>query len=116
MPLSEKTRIEVYLPDLPRPEYQDLLAALQQELTYSFGGCTTVRGLDGNYLSRAGTIVLDRVTVVYTDVPLSLRDKAESVSSYADRLRSAAFRALNEEAILVTLAGVYHSADVTSPP
>jgi hypothetical protein len=45
LPLSEKARIEVYLPDVPRPAYQDLLAALEQEFTYTFGGCTTLRGL-----------------------------------------------------------------------
>ena len=42
MPLSEKARIEVYLPDLPRAEYQDLLGALEQEFAYTFGGCTTL--------------------------------------------------------------------------
>ena len=47
MPLSEKARIEVYLPDLPRRAYQDLLASLEREFSYSFGGCTTVRGLEG---------------------------------------------------------------------
>ena len=42
MPLSEKARIEVYLPDVSRPEYQELLAELEQEFTYTFGGCTTL--------------------------------------------------------------------------
>ena len=54
MPLSEKARIEIYLPDHLAPAYQELLAALDQELTYTFGGCTIVRGLDGSYLSRDG--------------------------------------------------------------
>ena len=40
MPLSEKTRIEVYLPDLPLPAYQKLLEALRREFTHSFGGST----------------------------------------------------------------------------
>lgn len=35
MPLSEKARIEVYLPDLPTPAYRDLLDALDQEFTYT---------------------------------------------------------------------------------
>jgi hypothetical protein len=34
LPLSEKARIEVYLPDVPRQAYQDLLGALEQELRY----------------------------------------------------------------------------------
>jgi hypothetical protein len=47
LPLSEKATIEVYLPDIPRPPYHDLLAALEKELTYTFGGSTIVRGLEG---------------------------------------------------------------------
>jgi len=30
LPLSEKARIEVYLPDVPRPAYQDLLGVVFQ--------------------------------------------------------------------------------------
>ncbi len=74
MPLSEKARIEVYLPDSPRPAYQDLLAALEAEFSYTFGGCTTIRGLEGNYLSLAGAIVRDRINLVYTDTPFAFRD------------------------------------------
>jgi hypothetical protein len=54
LPLSEKARVEVYLPDLPRAAYQDLLGVLEQEFTYTFGGCTIISGLDGSYLSQAG--------------------------------------------------------------
>ena len=49
MPLFEKARVEVYLPDLPKPAYQELLEALDREFTYTFGGCTIVRGLEGSY-------------------------------------------------------------------
>ena len=35
MPLSEKARIEVYLPDLPKRVYQNLLEALEQEFIYN---------------------------------------------------------------------------------
>jgi hypothetical protein len=48
LPLSEKARIEVYLPDLPKAAYEDLLDALDREFTYAFGGCTIVRGLAGS--------------------------------------------------------------------
>jgi hypothetical protein len=37
LPLSEKARIEVYLPDQPTAAYRDLLDALDQEFTYTFG-------------------------------------------------------------------------------
>ena len=64
MPLSEKARIEVYLPDVPREAYRDLLGALQEEFCYTFGGCTTVRGLEGNYLSQGGLRMRDTVNLV----------------------------------------------------
>ena len=85
MPLSEKARIEVYIPDLPQQIYQNLLDALAQEFTYTFGGATIIRGLDGSYLSRLG------------------------VRRYTDALREAAFEALTEEAILVVVLQVYHA-------
>ena len=109
MPLSEKARIEVYLPDVPRPTYQDLLAALEQEFTYTFGGCTIVRGLEGNYLSRLGLRMRDRINLVYTDTLFALDENFARISRYADALRDAAFEALQEEAVLVTVFKVYHS-------
>ena len=93
MPLSEKARIEVYLPDLRLPEYQDLLSTMEQEFTYSFGGCTTIRGLEGSYLSRIGPIMQDRINLVYTDTPFSPDVQFELVARYAEKLRVAAFEA-----------------------
>lgn len=109
MPLFEKTRIEVYLPDLPLPAYQRLLNALRREFTYSFGGCTLVRGLDGSYQSGIGLTVEDRVNLLYSDVNLDFHADRELVDRYADSLRRAAYRALNEEAILVAAYRVRHS-------
>jgi len=43
LPLFEKARVEVYLPDLPKPAYQELLAALDREFTYTFGGMNADR-------------------------------------------------------------------------
>ena len=37
--------LEVYIPDLPKQSYQNLLAAFDQEFTYSFGGCTIIGAL-----------------------------------------------------------------------
>ena len=108
MPLSEKARIEVYLPDVPRQEYQELLAAFEQEFTYTFGGCTTARGLEGNYLSRLGQRMRDRINLVYTDTPFAFEENFPRVSRYADELRDAAFEALDEEAVLVVVLRVYH--------
>jgi hypothetical protein len=109
LPLSEKARIEVYLPDLPRAEYQDLLGALEQEFTYTFGGCSVLRGLEGNYLSQAGLRVRDRINLIYTDTPFAFRDNFTVIEHYADQLRVAAFEALEEEAVLVAVYPVYHA-------
>ena len=109
MPLSEKARIEVYLPDVPRPEYPDLLAALEQEFTHTFGGCTTVRGLEGNYLSRTGLRLRDRINLVYTDPSFAFEENFDVLSRYGDELREAAFEALEEETVLVVVFQVYHA-------
>ena len=109
MPLSEKARIEVYLPDVPRPAYQDLLNALEQEFTYTFGGCTTVRGLEGNYLSRLGLRMRDRINLIYSDTPFAFEEHFLRLSWYADELRDAMIAALEEEAVLIAVFKVYHA-------
>ncbi len=109
MPLSAKGRIEVYLPDLLNPAYQNLLLALENEFTFNFGGCTIVRGLDGRYLSKAGFKIHDRITLIYTDSPYSFQEHLDLLSSYIDRIRDAAFEALSEETVLVTAFQVFHS-------
>lgn len=109
MPLSERARVEVYLPDLPSPAYQELLNVLEQEFTYTFGGCTLFRGLNGNYLSQLGLPIEDRINLLYTDTPFSFEEGFEKISRYADALRQTAFEALNEEAILVAVYKIFHS-------
>jgi hypothetical protein len=109
LPLSEKARIEVYLPDLPRLAYQDLLDELEQEFTYTFGGCTLLRGLEGNYLSRRGLVMRDRINLLYTDTIFAIEENTEQLSRYVDELRQAAFEALEEEAVLVVVFKVYHA-------
>lgn len=80
MPLSEKVRIEVYVPDLPKQSYRNLLEAFDQEFTYTFGGCTIIRGLDGSYLSRGGLKMQDKINIIYTDIPLAFEENFESIS------------------------------------
>jgi hypothetical protein len=109
LPLFEKARVEVYLPDLPKQAYQDLLNAFDQEFTYTFGGCTIVRGLDGSYLSQSGLKLQDRINLVYTDTPYGFEENFAIISKYADKLREAALKALEEEAVLVAVHQVYHS-------
>ena len=110
MPLLEKARVEIYLPDLPKLAYQDLLAALDREFTHTFGGCTIIRGLDGSYLSQAGLMLQDRIALIYTDTPYGFRENFEIIAKYCDKLRDAAYRALQEEAVLVAVLSVYHSS------
>jgi hypothetical protein len=84
LPLLERARVELYLPDLPTAAYQNLLGAFDQEFTYAFGGCTIIRGLSGSYLSRAGVKTPDRINLIYTDLPLALSTNLESVAKYAE--------------------------------
>jgi hypothetical protein len=109
LPLSEKARIEVYIPDLLKQSYQNLLVAFDQEFTYSFGGCTIIRGLEGSYLSRLGLKMQDRVNLIYTDMPFAFEGNFLKISRYMDKLREVAFEALEEEAILVAALKVFHS-------
>lgn len=109
MPLLEKARIEVYLPDVDKPAYTGLLDRLATEFTYAFGGSTVLRGLEGNYLSHLGTVMIDSINLVYTDAPFQFDANFQSLSDYADYLRKAAFGVLEEEAILVVVYPVYHS-------
>lgn len=99
----------MYLPDLPRAAYQSLLNELAQEFTYTFGGCTIVRGLDGSYLSQAGLQIQDRINLIYTDTPYAFEENFEIVSAYAEKLKAAVDAALEEEAVLITVAQIYHA-------
>lgn len=108
MPLLERTRVEVYLPDLPLAEYQDLLQAFQEELTHAFGGATIVRGLDGTFLSATGEQIPDRVNLLYSDVSLALSTEFSTVAAYVRELKRAAMEELSEESVLVSVAQIYH--------
>jgi hypothetical protein len=109
LPLAEKARVEVYIPDLLEEAYQKLLEVFEQEFTYTFGGCTVSRGLSGSFQSQIGAVVPDRINLIYTDTPFSLEESLPLLSTYADKLRQAALRMLNEEAVLVVVMKVYHS-------
>ncbi len=109
MPLFAKERVEVYLPDLLEPSYQNLLQALDDEFTYNFGGCTIIRGLDGSYLSKFSEKIQNRINLIYTDTPYSFEENSDLLSTYSDKIRKAAFEALEEEAILFVVWQVYHS-------
>ena len=89
MPLLERARVEVYLPDLPRAAYYNLLDELTQEFTYTFDGRTIIHGLDGSYLSEAGSPIQDRINLIYTDTPYAFKENFPTISTYADKLKAA---------------------------
>lgn len=109
MPLLERARVEVYIPDLPSPRYLNLLLSFEEEFTHAFGGSTIVRGLHGSYLSRAGKKTPDRINLIYADLPLALSTNFESADRYTYALKQAAFEALDEETILVAVEQIYHA-------
>ena len=108
MPLLERVRVEVYIPDPHRPEYDKLLRSLQEEFTYTFGGCTILRGLDGSYLSQFGNQIPDRINLIYTDAPLALSVDFALVARYAHKLRNVASETLGEEIVMVAVEQTYH--------
>jgi hypothetical protein len=109
LPLLERARVEVYIPDLHAPHYHNLLLAFEEEFTYAFGGCTIVGGLQGSYLSTSGVKTPDRISLIYTDLPLALSTNSDSAARYAEELKQVAADALSEEALLVTVTQIYHA-------
>jgi len=109
LPLLERTRVEVYLPDLPSPEYQNLLQSFEEERTYAFGGSSIVRGLEAGYLSASGERIPDQINLLYSDAPLALSTDFAIVAAYVRELKSAAMEALAEETVLISVGQVYHA-------
>lgn len=108
MALLERVRVEVYVPDLPAPNYSNLLLSFEEEFTYAFGGCTIVRGLRGSYLPITGEKTPDRINLIYTDLPLALSTNLESAAHYTSELNQATVEALAKESVLVAVTQIYH--------
>jgi hypothetical protein len=109
LPLLERVRVELYLPDPHSPEYEDLLRSLTEEFTYAFGGCSIVRGLEGSYLSALGMRISDRINIIYSDLPLILSTDFRILGVYVRALQRAAMNALTEESVLISVEQIYHS-------
>lgn len=95
---------------MPAPPYQNLLGTLEQEFTYTFGGCTIFRGLYRSYLSRSGSPIADGINVLQTDTSIRFDANLTVLSRFMDKLRQATFDALEEEAVLIVALKVCHSA------
>jgi len=108
LPLSEKVRIEIFVPDLPEPIYAQILEEFGDELSYVFGGCT-ITPSTGKYHSASGIILPDKISVLFTDAPFKWDVDRVLLTQYAEELRDVIQQALKgEEAILVALHSVYH--------
>lgn len=108
MPLSEKVRIEIFIPDLPDPIYSRLLEDLGDELSYAFGGCTVAQ-TSGKYRSASGIILPDKINILFTDTPFDWKKDRKTIEHYAQELQRVVERALEkEEAILIAAYPVFH--------
>lgn len=108
MPLSEKVRIEVFIPDLPDPIYDRILEELGNEFAYAFGGSTLLR-CEGKYRSSDGSILPDKVNLLFSDTPFVWNRDRLTIELYAQRLRIVVQRALtSEESVLVLVYPVFH--------
>ncbi len=108
MPLSEKIRIEIFIPDLPDPIYDRILEEIGDELSYAFGGCT-VASTPEKYRSDSGFILPDRINILFTDAPFRWEKDQDVIERYAEELQGIVEQTLKEEeAILISVYPVYH--------
>jgi len=108
LPLSEKIRIEIFIPDLPDPIYGRILEEFGDELSYAFGGCTVV-STSGKYRSASGLILPDRIDILFTDAPFKWETDRDVIERYAEGLRDIIEQTLKEEeAILISVYPVHH--------
>ena len=110
MPLSEKIRIEIFVPDLPDPIYGRIVEEFGDELSYAFGGCTVTPSY-GKFRSASGLILPDRINILFTDTPFVWNEDRAVIEKYAEDLQDVIQQALkNEEVILVTVYPIYHAS------
>ena len=109
MPISARARIEIYLPDLPKRIYRNARRAFENEFLETFGGCTVIENIKGLYLSAGGKTDTDKIVLLYADTPFEFRKNRAALSKYTDQLRDVAFKATNEESILIVVHEIYHS-------
>jgi hypothetical protein len=83
--LSERVRVEIFIPDLPDPSYSRLLEELEVELSYTFGGCT-VLSASGNFRTDVGLILPDQINIVFTDLDLDIDRDRLRIGQYVDRV------------------------------
>lgn len=109
MPLLKRARIEIYLPERKKSNYERLQNAFEREFLETFGGCTVIENIKGWYRSADGEPDSDKINLIYADTPFDFEKNFEALSKYADELREAALEAIEEESILIVVHQIYHS-------
>ena len=109
MPISARARIEIYLPDVPKKIYRNARRAFEREFLETFGGCTVIKGIKGLYTAADGKTETDKIVLLYTDTPFEFRKNRAALSKYTDELREVAYRATDEESILIVVHEIFHS-------
>jgi len=109
LPLSKRARIEIYLPDKPKPAYRLLQKAFENEFLQTFGGATVIKNIKGLYLSDKGKTDSDKINLVYADTTFDFEKNFKALSKYTDDLREAALEASEEESILIVVHQIYRS-------
>ncbi len=109
MPLLKRARIEVYLPDKPKPAYRRLQKAFENEFLQTFGGATVIKDIKGLYSAEDGKTDSDKVNLVYADTPFDFDKNFKALSKYTDELREVALKASEEESILIVAHQIYRS-------
>jgi hypothetical protein len=104
------TRVECYVPQhFDQDAYDIAYDWLCDEFTYAHGGCSAIKGIDGQYRSVAGFVAADRITLVWCDLPWRRtmpRERADA-AAYASGLRDYLSELLpQEEVIYVALLPV----------
>ena len=91
------------------PAYTNTLDWIIEEFTIGFGGCTVIENIPGYYQDTLGRVIDDRVSIVYTDTPLSLLDQYPALMSYTEHLKIFLTASLfSEEAVFIAVVPVYH--------
>jgi len=84
------------------------LEELGDELSYTFGGCT-VTSTQGKYRSTAGSILPDKINILFTDTPFLWEKDRLLLEQYTTALQQVVQQVLrNEETILISVYPVYH--------
>jgi hypothetical protein len=108
LPLSEKVRLGIFIPDLPDLIYDRILEEFSDELSYAFGGCT-ITSSSGKFRSASGIILPDNINILFTDTPFEWKKDHAVLTRYAEELHDIIQRALEgEEAILISVYPVHH--------